>query len=141
MQKGVRGALLHIEKTPASQPAYRRNDLFSLPENQIAKDNPLNIVDIDCAAPAAPLIYGAVFIRGGQGSAGRKLRAIGENDLRLDTDLILKNAPGPVGCLVRARLVEVFCSLVAHFPDGTEGRQFQSDDLDISIMVYSPLPR
>ena len=44
--------------------------LFGFPKNQVAKDDPLNIIDVDGAAPTAEQIYGAVFIRAGQSATG-----------------------------------------------------------------------
>ena len=96
--------------------------LFSFPENHITENDPLNVIDVDCAAPAAELIHGTVFIGSGQGPAGGKLRSIGENDLCLNTDLILQNAPRRIGGLVFSRFVEVGRTLLVHPPYGAERR-------------------
>jgi len=47
-----------------------RQFLFLFPEHKVPKHNALHVVDIDRAAPAAELIYGAIFIGSGQRTAG-----------------------------------------------------------------------
>ena len=54
--------------------------LLGFPEDEVSENDPLNIVDIDGAAPTAELIHGAVFIGSGQSSACGEFRTIREYD-------------------------------------------------------------
>ena len=64
--------------------------LFGFPERQIPQDDALHVMDVDGLGPAAVLVDRAVFIGAGQRAAGGEARAVREDQLRLDADLVLR---------------------------------------------------